>query len=153
MRNTSTVVPPFYDSEPGVPPPLPPMLTDQLELFGNADRCPTTLIADEILGPKTNIVPTARVSLSAPAPESKLLKWTLKYSDRSSTPYPKRATSTHSNSRTPSPSDSSGSLSSFSDSDSSTSSIDLSESSKIPKPAGEPGRPGRGGYTLCEALD
>ncbi|KAG1901223.1 uncharacterized protein F5891DRAFT_1187918 [Suillus fuscotomentosus] len=153
MRNTSTVVSPFYDSEPGVPLPLPPMLTDQLEVFGNADCRPTTLIADEILGPKASIVPTARASSSAPTPESKLSKRMLKYSNHSSSPYPKRATSMCSNFRTPPPSDSSSSLSSFSDSDSSTSSVDSSEGSKIPKPAGEPGRPGRGGYTLHEALD
>ncbi|KAG1718077.1 uncharacterized protein EDB91DRAFT_1258931 [Suillus paluster] len=112
MRST-TIVPPFYDSEPGAPPPLPPMLTDQLEL----------------------IIPTARASLSTPAPEFKLAKQMRKHSDRSSSPYTKKVTSTHSHSQMPSPSDSSGSLDSFSDSNSSTSSVSLSEDSKIPKPA------------------
>jgi hypothetical protein len=50
------------------------------------------------------------------------------------------------------PLDSAGSSDFLSDSDSSTSSINSSEE-KIPKPAGEPGRPGRGGYTLHEALE
>ncbi|KAG2059881.1 hypothetical protein BDR06DRAFT_1002952 [Suillus hirtellus] len=153
MCNTSTVVLPFYDSEPGVPPPLPPMLTDQLEVFDNADCHPTTLIADEILGSKASIIPTVRALSSAPTPESKPSKQMLKYSNCSSSPYPKRATSMHSNSCMPLPSDSSSSLSSFSDSDSSTLSMDSSEGSKIPKPAGEPRHPGHGGYTLCEALD
>ncbi|KAG2361869.1 hypothetical protein BDR07DRAFT_1485330 [Suillus spraguei] len=70
MRST-TVVPPFYDSEPGAPPPLPPMLTDQLEL----------------------IIPTAKASSSTPAPEFKLAKQMRKHSDRSSSPYTKKATS------------------------------------------------------------
>ncbi|KAG2125767.1 hypothetical protein DEU56DRAFT_916383 [Suillus clintonianus] len=152
MRST-TIVPPFYDSEPGAPPPLPPMLTDQLELFGNANRRPTTLITDEILVPQASIISTARASSSTPAPEFKLAKQMRKHSDHSTSPYTKKVTSTHSHSRMPSPSDSSGASDSFSDSDSSTSSASSSEDSKIPKPAGEPGRPGRGGYTLREALD
>ncbi|KAG1844360.1 hypothetical protein F4604DRAFT_1689118 [Suillus subluteus] len=151
---STTVVLPFYDLEPGAPPPLPPMLMDQLELFGNANRRLTTLIADEILVPQASIIPTAaRASSSTPTPEFKLVKQMVKHSDRSSSPYTKKVTSTHSHSRMPSPSDSSGSLDSFSDSDSSTSSVSVSEDSKIPKPAGEPGRPGHGGYTLREALD
>jgi hypothetical protein len=51
------------------------------------------------------------------------------------------------------PSDSSSSLGSMSDSDSSTLTENLLEDSKIPKPPGEPGCPGHGGYTLNEALD
>ncbi|KAG1812802.1 uncharacterized protein BJ212DRAFT_1482872 [Suillus subaureus] len=150
---STTIVSPFYDSEPGAPPPLPPMLTDQLELFGNANCRLTTLITNEILVPKASIISTARASLSTPAPEFKLAKQMRKHSDHSTSPYTKKATSTHSHSQMPSPSDSSGALDSFSDSDSSTSSMSLSEDSKIPKPAGEPGRPGHGGYTLHEALD
>ncbi|KAG1720022.1 hypothetical protein EDB19DRAFT_1918325 [Suillus lakei] len=156
MHNTSTPVPPFYDSEPGAPLPFPPMLTDQLELFGNVDHPPTTLIADEVLVPQASIVPTARASSSTPAPEFKLAKWRLKHSDHYSSPYPKKAAfpCSHSHSRTPLPSDSVSSLDSLSDSNSSsTSGASLSEDLKVPKPAGEPGRPGRGGYTLYEALD
>jgi hypothetical protein len=150
----SAIVPPFYDSESGAPPPFPPMLTDQLELFGNIDRRPTTLTANEVLVPRAGIVPVARASSSTPAPEFKLAKRTLKHSDPSSSacPYPKKSL-TRSCSQTPLPSDSARSLDSLSDSSTSTSSASLSEDSKIPKPAGEPGRPGRGGYTLYEALD
>jgi hypothetical protein len=154
MRNTPTVVPPFYDSETGAPPPFPPMLTDQLELFGHVDRRPLTLIADEVLVAKaSSIIPAARASSSTPAPECKLAKRVLKQSNHSPSPYLKKATFSRSRSRspTPLPSDSAGSLDSLSDSDSSTSS--LLEDLKIPKPPGEPGRPGRGGYTLHEVLD
>ncbi|KAG1867695.1 hypothetical protein F4604DRAFT_1927479 [Suillus subluteus] len=149
MHNT-TVVPPFYDSETGAPPPFPPMLTDQLELFGHVDRHPTTLIANEVLVPKASIVPAARASSSTPAPEFKLAK---RMPKQSSSPYIKKVAFPRSRSQTPLASDSASSLDSLSDSDSSTLSVSLSEDLKIPKPAGEPGRPGRGGYTLYEALD
>lgn len=51
MRNTSKAVCPFHDQEPSAPPPFPPMLTDQLELF-SSPRHSTMLITDEILPPK-----------------------------------------------------------------------------------------------------
>ncbi|KAG2102306.1 hypothetical protein BD769DRAFT_1390137 [Suillus cothurnatus] len=150
---TSNAVPPFYDSEPSAPPPFPSTLTDQLELFGQVHRPSTTLIADEVLVPKASItVPITRAS-STPAPEFNLAKRSLKRSDRSSSPYSRKVAFTRSHSRTPKSLDSASSSDSLSDSDSATSSMNLSEDSKIPKPAGEPGRPGRGGYTLREALD
>ncbi|KAG1769699.1 hypothetical protein EV702DRAFT_1202727 [Suillus placidus] len=153
MSNTPKAVPPFYDPEPGAPPPFPPMLMDQLELFSKDNRRPTTLVTDEILVPKVSIVaPTTRLS-PTPTPESKITKRSPKHSGYTSSPYPKKVAFTCSLSRTPMPSDSDGSSDSLSDSGSSTSSINLSEDSKIPKPAGEPGRPGQGGYTLHEALD
>ncbi|KAG1762223.1 hypothetical protein EDD22DRAFT_953301 [Suillus occidentalis] len=154
MCNTPTVVPPFYDSETGAPLPFPPMLMDQLELFGHVDCHPLTLITDEVLVAKaSSIIPAARASSSTPAPECKLAKRVLKQSDHSPLPYLKKPTFSRSRSRspTPLPSDSAGSLDSLSDSDSSTSS--LLEDLKIPKPPGEPGRPGHGGYTLHEVLD
>ncbi|KAG2126382.1 uncharacterized protein EDB93DRAFT_1257531 [Suillus bovinus] len=154
MCNTPKAVLPFYDPEPGAPLPFPPMLTDQIELFGKDYRRPTTLVADEILVPKVSIVTstTTRAS-STPTPEFKLAKRPLKHSDHGSPPYLKKVSFMCSHSRTPMPSDSEGSSDVFSDSDSLTSSINLSEDSKIPKPAGEPGRPGHGWYTLYEALD
>ncbi|KAG1789905.1 uncharacterized protein HD556DRAFT_1446693 [Suillus plorans] len=153
MRNTPKAVPPFYDLEPGAPPPFPPMLTDQLELFCKDNHRPITLVADEILVPKVSIVAPTTRSSSTPTPESKITKRSPKHSEHTSPPYPKKVAFTCSRSRTPMPSDSDGSLDFSSDSGSSTSSIILSEDSKIPKPTGEPGRPGRGGYTLYEALD
>ncbi|KAG2746667.1 hypothetical protein P692DRAFT_201867553 [Suillus brevipes Sb2] len=140
MPNTSTAVCPFHDQEPSAPPPFPPMLTDQLELF-SSPRHSTMLITDEILLPKPK---------NMLAPEFKPAARPPKYTHLSS-PYPKIVSRECSRSRTPIASDSSGSFDSLSDSDLSTAS--LSEDSKIPKPAGEPGRPGRGGYMLREALD
>ncbi|KAG1890843.1 hypothetical protein F4604DRAFT_1913657 [Suillus subluteus] len=131
MRNTSTTVSPFYDQEPGAPPPFPPMLTDQLELFGSPHRS-TILVTDEILPPKLK---NTLASEFKPAVRSS------KNTDCLSSLYPKRASSGHSHS------DSSISA------DSLTSAASLSEDSKIPKPPGEPGHPGRGGYTLREALN
>ncbi|KAG2137123.1 uncharacterized protein EDB93DRAFT_1253735 [Suillus bovinus] len=151
--NRSTAVPAFYDQEPGAPPPLPPMLTDQLELF-SCTRHSTTLIADEILPSRiSTAVPSTQRTKQPQAKDTPGFKLATRpfKNDRSSSPYSKRVSCSHS--QTPTPSDSSGSLDSVSDSGSSTLTESLSEESKIPKPPGEPGRPGRGGYTLQEALD
>ncbi|KAG2053519.1 hypothetical protein BDR06DRAFT_1008659 [Suillus hirtellus] len=130
MYNTPAVVPPFYDSETGAPLPFPPMLTDQLELFGHVDRRPLTLIADEVLVPKaSSIIPTARASLSMHAPEFKLAK------PHSCVPVPVPIP-------VPVPVPIPQLLN-----------FKLLEDLKIPKPPSEPGRPGRGGYTLHEVLD
>ncbi|KAG1906101.1 uncharacterized protein F5891DRAFT_1182290 [Suillus fuscotomentosus] len=133
MLNTTNTVSAFYDQEPGAPPPFPPMLTDQLEVFGSAHHHSTTLVSDEILPP--------RISTVNP--------W------KDTSPYQKKVLfkCSRSHSQMPMPSDCSGSLDSASDSGSSSSTESLSEDSKIPKPPGEPGRPGHGRYTLHEALD
>jgi hypothetical protein len=55
MPNKTNTVSPFYDQEPGAPPPFPPMLTDQLELFESAHRS-TMLISEEILPSKISTV-------------------------------------------------------------------------------------------------
>jgi hypothetical protein len=154
MHNTPKTVPAFYDPEPGAPPLFPPMLTDQLELFGKDNHRPTTLIADKILVPKVSIVAPTTKPLSTPAPEFKIAKRPLKHFESASSPYPKKVAFMSSRSQTPMPSDLNGSSDSLSDSgSSSSSSMNLLENSKIPKPIGEPGHPGRGGYTLDEALD
>ncbi|KAG2100708.1 uncharacterized protein F5147DRAFT_655496 [Suillus discolor] len=140
MPNKTNTVSPFYDQEPDAPPPFPPMLTDQLELFGSAHHS-TTLVADKIL--------PSRISTVNPPQHIKhpQLKDTLVPS-----PYLKKIlfSPSHSNSQIPMPSDSSGSLDSASDSGSSTLTKSLLEDLKIPKPPGEPGCLGHGGYTLCE---
>jgi hypothetical protein len=154
MPNNTLTVSAFYDQEPGTPPPFPPMLTDQLELFGSAHRS-TMLVADEILPSKISTLNPPHTQLKGTVvPESKPAAWPCKID---SSPYSKKVSFEHSrsNSRTPGPmpSESLSSLESMSDSCSSTSTESLSDDSKIPKPPGEPGRPGRGGYTLNEALD
>ncbi|KAG1847810.1 uncharacterized protein F5891DRAFT_1194422 [Suillus fuscotomentosus] len=151
MRNTSNAISPFYDQEPGAPPPFPPMLTDQLELFCKIHR-PTTLIADEILAPKASSIITTVGTSPTCAPKLKLTKRSHKRGHRSS-PYSKEVARTCSRSMTPISSDSPGSSNSSSNGDSSTPVVPLPEDLKIPKPPGEPGRPGRGGYTLYEALN
>ena len=130
---TSTPIGLFY--EPGAPPPPLPLLTAQTDLLGNSPR-PSTLTNAEVLprsGPPR--VPShsrrTQVTLSRPS-----------RSTCDSTPSDSPPASDLS--------DSSGSDSSeLSDSDSSTD----SDVAKIPKPPGEAGRPGRGRYTLEEALD
>ncbi|KIK35120.1 hypothetical protein CY34DRAFT_28275, partial [Suillus luteus UH-Slu-Lm8-n1] len=152
MPNKTLTVSAFYDQEPGAPPPFPPMLTDQLELFDSAHRS-TMLVADEILPSKISALDPPHTQLKdTVVPESKLAAQPFKID---SSLYSKKVLfeRSRSNSRTPMPSESLSSLESMSDSCSSTSNESLSDDSKIPKPPGEPGRPGRGGYTLNEALD
>lgn len=153
MHSTSKHVCAFYDQEPGAPPPFPPMLTDQLELFGTTHHHSTMLIVDEILPPRaSNVVPPIPHT-QLKTPEFKLAAHPFRNTNRFSSPYPKRVSLEHFPSRALTPSDSSDSISLVSDSGSSASVVVLSEDSKIPKPPGEPGRPGRGGYTLYNALD
>ncbi|KAG2368965.1 hypothetical protein BDR07DRAFT_1477578 [Suillus spraguei] len=154
MPNKTLTVSAFYDQEPGAPPPFPPMLTDQLELFDNT-HCSTMLIADEILPSKISALNLPHTQLKdTVVPESKLAAQPFKID---SSPYLKEVLfeHSHSNSRTPGlmPLESLSSLESMSDSCSSTLTESLLDYLKIPKPPGEPGRPGCGGYTLNEALD
>ena len=116
-------IPPFYES--GTPPPTLPILIAHTEV-GNIER-PNKLLAQEELG-------TGRASKSASNTTHRF------------TPYPKK----HSQSLTPKhqgvTSESESDRASESDSDS------ASEDYLIPKPDGEVGRPGRGGYSLEQAL-
>ncbi|KAI6028914.1 hypothetical protein F5J12DRAFT_780424 [Pisolithus orientalis] len=50
MPTTAKPVSPFFGHDSTVPPPLPSMLTDQIELFGSP-CCPMMLLADEVLAP------------------------------------------------------------------------------------------------------
>ncbi|KAI5990805.1 hypothetical protein EDC04DRAFT_2911760 [Pisolithus marmoratus] len=139
MPTTIKPVSPFYDDDSTVP--LPPR-PDQVELFGQAPRL-LTLLANEHLTPAgLDVAPLPRFSVvgrsgtpsitrSTPAPEFHIASKPLsKLSHRGMSPYAKKASS---------------------DDDSATST--MSDDSKIPKPQGEPGHPGRGGYTLEAALD
>ncbi|KAG1738819.1 uncharacterized protein EDB91DRAFT_1082540 [Suillus paluster] len=155
MLNKSNAVPAFCDKEPGAPPPFPPMLMDQLELFGSTHHS-TMLIADEILPSRISTVVPPTQHIKHPqlkdtlVPEFKLAVQLFK-NDHSSSPYSKKPFEcSHSHSQMPMPSDS---LDSASDSGSLTLTESLSEDSKIPKPPGEPGHPGHGGCTLHKALD
>ncbi|KAG1761641.1 hypothetical protein EDD22DRAFT_953820 [Suillus occidentalis] len=154
MPNKTLTVSAFYDQEPGAPPPFPPMLTNQLELF-DSTHCSTMLVADEILPSKISALDPPHTQLKdTVVPESKLAARPFKID---SSPYSKKVLfeRSRSNSWMPGPmlSKSLSSLESMLDSCSSTSTESLSDDLKIPKPPGEPGRPGCGGYTLNEALD
>ena len=123
MAASSTPFSPLY--EPGAPPPPLPLLTAQTDLK-NPLRS-STLTNAEILPKRAVESQTTRrhtkVMLSHPSPSP--------------------------GSDSPPGSDTSGSdLSEISESDS----ADLDDA-KIPKPAGEAGRPGRGGYNLEVTLD
>ncbi|KAG1880914.1 hypothetical protein F4604DRAFT_1922539 [Suillus subluteus] len=140
MPNKTLTVSAFYDQEPGAPPPFPPMLMDQLELFDSAHHS-TMLIADEILPSKISALDPPHTQLKdTVVPESKLAARPFKID---SSLYSKKVSFEHSrsNSRTPMPLDAHA--------------LGVFEFTRvdIPKPPGEPGRPGRGGYTLNEALD
>ncbi|KIJ68875.1 hypothetical protein HYDPIDRAFT_25127 [Hydnomerulius pinastri MD-312] len=169
MPTTITSISPFYDDDSVAPPPFPPMLTDQLELFGSGcGQHSSSLLAEEVLSSATRIIAPAKVTpvLERPqtqksavlAPEFKLAARSPKPGTRTASPYPKKSPKQpHTHFRDHTSPESSSELSSessesSSDDDDSTSGT-LSEDSKIPKPPGEPGRPGRGGYTLETALD
>jgi hypothetical protein len=126
-------IPPFY--EPGAPPPTLPILIAQTDV-GNIER-PGKLLAQEDLG-------------TGPA---------RKYPSSSShrfSPYPKatsrRQHPKHSRSSTPRHRDLTPLTELDEDSESESSDSATSEDHLIPKPDGEAGRPGRGGYNLEEAL-
>ena len=144
---TIETITPFFNDTTTAPPPFPPLLTDQQELLSKRSH-PSGLLADEALCSESGaLVPDSKIfSPPAIARPFKLA--------HGPPPYSKKVVSRK---RTPSGGHASSSelsnCSSESLSDSDEASSTLSEDSKIPKPAGEPGRPGRGGYNLETALN
>ena len=152
-----------------------------VELFSGA-RYPATLLAEEALSPAgLNIVTPARITIlspseglplprsrhTTPAPEFRLASHqgschatptpgnhspTPRHGTPAHTPYPKVVGLQQATSASSEESLTSCELSSDAASDSDTLST-LPDDFKIPKPQGEPGRPGRGGYTLESALN
>lgn len=121
-----TPIPPFF--EPGAPPPTLPILIAQTEV--GCAGSPTKLLAQEELGSGPTIARSA-------------------HSSARHTPYHKlkRAVKPHHNDPVCSDGDTSDSeLTSL------ISDLESDDSPLIPKPEGEAGRPGRGGYNLEEAL-
>ncbi|KIJ64129.1 hypothetical protein HYDPIDRAFT_29013 [Hydnomerulius pinastri MD-312] len=149
---------PFYDDS-SAPPPFPPMLTDQLELFGSAHHS-SGLLADKDLAPRSrNVTPGLErpLKMTTFSSNSKAALHLPKRCTHTSSPYPKKVlkhSRASSRNRASSESPSEGSLeTSDGTSDSESTLSALSEDSKISKPPGEPGRPGRGGYNLETTLD
>jgi hypothetical protein len=145
MVANSTSYTPFY--EPGAPPPPLPLLTAQTDLFYNPLR-PTALVNTEIL-PKGGLAPAthpARVTHAVPANQIMQQRHVkIPSNTRGPSPLSDITSSEHSL-------DSDASESSDSELSESDCSTDLDDTT-IPKPPGEVGRPGRGGYTLELALD
>ncbi|KAF9233013.1 hypothetical protein BU15DRAFT_80559 [Melanogaster broomeanus] len=146
MPTTITPIPPFYDERSNAPPPCTPILTDQQELWGKVTRS-SGLLADEMLTPSH--LETLRPSPGFKLSPAKLPKTTVRV--LSPAPYTKKPLKRDcaSSKAINSSSDDEGSIESSDDESTLSTS---SEDSKIPKPSGEPGRPGRGGYNLEIAL-
>ncbi|KAF8451042.1 hypothetical protein L210DRAFT_868071 [Boletus edulis BED1] len=147
---------PFYNNKNTAPLPFPPMLTNQLELFSKA-HCLATLLANEALSPAgLDTTQDHSHSHSTPAP-----KFRLAQSPKSPYPLSKKVTFQHANSsiRDQCANSPTCEFTPSTDSSSEDGSVDgstlstLSDDSKIPKPVGEPGCPGCGGYNLETALD
>ncbi|KAG2106842.1 hypothetical protein BD769DRAFT_1393097 [Suillus cothurnatus] len=138
MCNTMKPVSSFYNQEPGAPPPFPPMLTDQLELFENSPSQASTIVPP-IPAPKG----MPETTLAAPSSKTNCCFL----------PYQKRVSPEQFFPWSPIYSDSSNSIDLVLDSGLSTSAMSQSEDSKIPKPPGKPSHPGQGGYTLQESLN
>ena len=135
---TMIEISPYF--EPGAPPPTLPILISQTEI-GNT-HAPGKLVAQEEIGSGPTV---ARL----PCPK------------RNTTPshFPLRSSTPKSRSKPPNKTLKSVSLDVDSDSESSLSSLSSSSSDPefdndllIPKPEGEAGRPGRGGYNLEKTL-
>jgi len=126
-------IPPFYES--GAPPPTLPILIAQTEVGNN--ELPDKLLAQEELG-------------TGPAH-----RYTSKSTNRF-IPYQKAASRRrpfkHSRSSTPKHRDVTPGTEVDGECESDSSDSSTSEDHLIPKPEGEAGRPGRGGYNLEEAL-
>ncbi|KAI5987262.1 hypothetical protein EDD15DRAFT_2372711 [Pisolithus albus] len=145
MPTTIKPVSPFYDNATA-----PPLLGDHAEY-------PKSLLATEVLSPAGLDVTLAKVTAvntsdplvthsrqSTPAPVFRFPSRPPKSDRRSTSPYAKRVTFQRATSAASEQSHSATDDSSASDdsSDSKSSLSTLSEDSKIPKPQGEPGRPG-----------
>jgi hypothetical protein len=126
--------------EPGAPPVPLPLLTAQTDLFYNSHR-PSTLIANEEL--VSSFTPNSITGAGVVRTQRGTVN-----RHRANPPYSKSHTITNAND----PQDHDD-MSSDDISDIDTDSADESDGEKIPKPSGEPGRPGRGGYNLDEAIN
>lgn len=141
------VIPPFY--EPGAPPAPLPLLTSQTDLFYNSPP-QATIVAMEEFPPNISDFPK-NVTFSTGG----VTRTSKGVARRAHKPYskPPHVTSAHnSNIRVTDhfpnqPEDDIESEEEEDDDD------DDDDEDMIPKPAGEAGRPGRGGYNLKDALE
>ncbi|KAG6372740.1 hypothetical protein JVT61DRAFT_7134 [Boletus reticuloceps] len=153
------VISPFYNNSINAPPPFPSMLTDQLELFSDS-LPPSSLLTNEVLPPKrAESAPSQRpfivksgIAASSKSRQTPPVSSNLGHTARS--PYPVVKARQCSRALSESPSElSSVTETSVSTSDDESTSSSIPEDSMVPKPPGEPGRPGWGGYNLEATLD
>jgi hypothetical protein len=136
----ATPVAPFY--EPGAPPLPVPLLLAHTEL---ADPLAPNLIDNEPLTKSGTLRPNKTITPTLHMPKGHTSTSHYPVPRNARSPTPKMSSINHS----PDSSDLDSELDELSDSDASSDSDDA----KIPKPQGEAGRPGRGGYNLAAALD
>lgn len=138
-------IPPYF--EPGAPPPTLPILIAQTEI-GNAQTPGKLLAQEEIgLGPTVTRLPYRKRRTTPSHFPLRSSTPKLKVTSRSSSIPPNGTLKSVSLDVESMNSDSESSLSSLSDSES-----DDDNDLLIPKPKGEAGRPGRGGYNLEDTL-
>ena len=125
-----TTIPPFF--EPGAPPPTLPILIAQTEV--GTLNTPSKLLAQEEIGSG----PTVTRSSAHYTPYPKLAKQLVNHARKSHKQILHDDTHSEQDNMD-------SDMTSLTDSDSDASQL-------IPKPDGEAGRPGRGGYNLEEAL-
>jgi len=128
-------IPPFF--EPGAPPPTLPILIAQTEI--GSLNIPGKILAQEEIGPGPTVAQSSQSSRYMP-----YLKLPPK---QQSSP-----TTQGLNTRRPVSHDDTHSEEDETDSDSMSLTDSVDSDLLIPKPDGEAGRPGRGGYNLEEAL-
>ncbi|KAI9569122.1 hypothetical protein HD554DRAFT_2038311 [Boletus coccyginus] len=154
MPTTIKTVSPFFN-DTTAPPPFPPMLTDQLELFGNNHHSSGLLVDEALLSENEKPAPAVKADLKRPqkpilTPNFRITVAPPLNLTHAFSPYPKKTPKQFHN-HTPSESESEQLLASLLDNEPTSST--LSKDSKIPKLPGEPGQPERGSYNLETVLD
>lgn len=153
-----TEISPYY--EPGAPPPTLPILVAQTEI-GMA-QSPSKLLAQEEIGSGPTLSRLSSGSRFTPYPKLALRRTPSHFPVRSTKPNsaihpqpgPKSAPPANTSSQVvSSDADTDSSDESSTDSEcGSLSDVNSNDEQLIPKPEGEAGRPGRGGYNLEETL-
>lgn len=146
MTTIKPIRPFFNDATKTAPPPFPPLLTDQQELFVQRARsdlgsAKTGLLADEAVCARnaSSGKPDPKIKSPCNIPISRGFKLARRVFPYSKEVGEKEATTIESSD-----------ASDESSTDTHDTSSNLSEDSKIPRPTGQPGRSGRSGYYSLE---
>jgi hypothetical protein len=141
LTSMSKPYPPLY--EPGAPPPALFVLTSQTDIFYNNPLRSSTVTANEELPP--NLQTKRHRSVPPVSTASSLVRF-------HSVPVRQNDSICEDSDSSLTSLSNSGSDMGASDGEGDTDESDEEGNNKIPKPPGEAGRPGRGGYTLRVAL-